>query len=100
MKKILLSCIVAITCMMMMACNTTNGEGKIDMLSLTESTQSIILENNKIKAKFLKENGAIEEIYNKQSKLYLTKDNDTSPLRISIVDNYIEKNHSKINSFK
>ena len=76
-----------------------NNVGGSNVLSLKESTDEITLENKKIRIIFLKSNGAIKELVNKESKVYLVKNNTSSPIRINKIVDYNEYPISKVKSF-
>lgn len=76
-----------------------NNVGGSNKLSLVESSDEITLENKKIRVVFLKSNGAIKELVNKESKVYLVKNNSSSPIRINKIVDYNEYPVSKIKEF-
>lgn len=57
--------------------------GGANTLSLLETESEITLENEKVRIVFRKENGAIRELVNKESKVYLTREGDVAPVRIN-----------------
>ena len=73
--------------------------GGSNKLSLIESQDTLTLENSKIRIVFLKENGGIKELVNKESKVYLVKNGKTSPIRINRIVDYNEISVNKVKSF-
>ena len=115
-KKMLIVTLLLLVTAALSSCNKTNKTteffdghfenplindkvGGSNKLSLTESTDEIILENKKIRAKFLKKNGAIKELVNKESKVYLVKNNSSDPIRLNKIVDYKEYPVNRIKSF-
>ena len=76
-----------------------NDVGGSDKLYLGETTDTITLENKKIRIVFLKSNGGIKELVNKETKVYLIKNGSVSPIRINKIVDYNEIPISKVKSF-
>lgn len=113
-KNLLFFLIIFLLCLSLVACTkrkttTFDGEydnplinddvGGTDKLSLVESTENITLENSKIRIVFLKKNGGIKELVNKETKVYLIKNGSSSPIRINKIIDYNEIPITKVKEF-
>ena len=68
-------------------------------LQLSVSENSITLENAHVRAVFSTKNGSVRELANKDANLYLTREGDAKPLRISLIRNGNETTVSKYDAF-
>lgn len=73
--------------------------GGSNTLCVVDGQNDITLENAHVRVIFSKKNGAIRELVNKDSKVYLTKDGDAAPLRINLIENGSETTVSKYSDF-
>ncbi len=74
--------------------------GGIDALYLEESADKIILENENIRIVLARKNGAVSELVNKESKVYLTKTGDAVPVRINRIRSGYEVSDTNYISFE